>query len=958
MKRLLVILFLLSAVLPLAAQKRQNRQQQPTDSLVRLMSAQSAELIQENNRNYRKVIGPARFLHNKTYLICDTAYWDVDVHFIQAFGHVRILQDETVLTSEKLDYYIDDDLAQFRGTLVQLQDKDRNTLRTRHLDYNTKDSVAIFKNGGAMRDKDGQLIESNNGSYDSKTKIFHFKGNVNMFTDSVFVKTEELVYQGNTSLATFDYGVDIWKNANMLSARRGEYNRNEEIFHFFDEVHGLTDKQEGWADTLHFNKISQDIELHGNVQVTDDSRKVSGLGEHIWYVDSLDLLTMSVDATIIAEMEDENNKTKPRDTLYMAADKIVRHSVARGDLSETLVKDSQKRLSDLDVDPVSAYRKKASEEAQKKADEEARKRDEAMGKKTTEPAAKQAKPKEETVKPPEEKPADQPAADPSDNNPPSDSGDPAQDDPQASAPSDSARTEAKDTSKISFIKAVGKVRVFKSDMQARCDSLLYSDLDSLALLYIDPVVWNEGNRQYVSDSITVVIQDSRMKKASLMSNAFITIQEDSVSFDQIRGAEMMAYFDSATVLQRFDALGGASAVFYLEENDALATVNKVESKMLSAYFKDGEIQRIYYFENPHNDAYPTVQLPHDDRQMKGFRWDPDKRPTGMVDITPYKPRQSERIAYEARPQAKFPQTEKYFPGYMKEVYDGLAARDSAQRASRRMRDSLELDKPRVTPPPDTVSLDVPEVPDSSDTTRVNAPEVPEEEQLTPEEKTAEISPEPGNEQPDTQEEAIQPVTGTDLPVMDPHVADSIARVKAYKDSIRAEQRALKAARDSVKAVQDSIQAAKDALLAMKKAVRDSVRQVKEAKREAKWAELDRKDAIKDSIKTAKKLAKYRKEVARKLEIRDKEAAREQARLDKYIQHFEKIKARRDERAAKHPERARKKAEAELKKALKAQAAADKKAAKEQAAEEKKAAKVQAEAEKKAAKTAKTETKSK
>ena len=27
-------------------------------------------------------------------------------------------------------------------------------------------------------------------------------------------------------------------------------------------------------------------------------------------------------------------------------------------------------------------------------------------------------------------------------------------------------------------------------------------------------------------------------------------------------------------------------------------------------------------------------LRKDDRQMKGFRWDPDKRPTGMIDITP------------------------------------------------------------------------------------------------------------------------------------------------------------------------------------------------------------------------------------------------------------------------------------------------------------------------------------
>ena len=983
MKRLLVILFLLSAVLPLGAQKRQ-KGQQPTDSLVRLMSAQSAELIQEKGRNYRKVIGPARFLHNKTYLICDTAYWDVDIHIIKAFGHVRILQDETVLTSEKLDYFIDDDLAQFRGTVVQLQDKERNTLRTRYLDYNTKDSVAIFKNGGAMRDKDGQLIESNNGSYDSKTKIFHFQGNVNMFTDSVFVKTEELVYQGNTSLATFDYGVDIWRNANMLSARRGEYDRNAELFHFYDEVHGLTEKQEGWADTLHFNKLTQDIELHGNVQITDDEHRVSGMGEDVWYVDSLDLLTMSVDATIIAELEDENNKAKPRDTLYMAADRIVRHSVPRCDLSPGQVKDSDKRKSDLQVDPVSAYRKKAYEEAKKKADEEARKRDEAMGKKTPEQGGspESTEPKEQGPKPkpdpkPKEKTEEKPAG--------SDAAAAPADSAQTATPKDTTNVEPpKDTTKISFIKAVGSVRVFKSDMQARCDSLLYSDLDSLALLYLDPVVWNEGNRQYVSDSIAIVVEDSRMKKANLMSNAFITIQEDSLCFDQIRGAEMMAFFDSTNALERFDALGGASAVFYLEENDALATVNKVESKMLSAYFEKGEIQRIYYFEKPHNDAYPTVQLPNDDRQMKGFRWDPDKRPTGMVDITPYKPRLSERAAYEAKPQAKFPQTEKYFPGYMKEVYAGLAARDSAQRASRRMRDSLELDKPRVLPQPDTAAtvppaLDTAVTVPPADTAAVQAPELPEEKELTPEEKPEEETPETGPEEetqpiekpesgaqepgekpakpagkpgkPEVEGEGLpgEEAPGVEAPTIDPHVADSIARAKAARDSLRNVQMAIKAARDSARAVRDSIQAAKDLEQALKQAFRDSVRQVREAKHEARWAELDRRDAIKDSIRTAKKLAKYRKEVARKLEIRDKEAAREQARLEKYIRHYEKIKAKRDEREAKHPERALKKAEDERKKILKAEAAAEKKAAKAQAAAEKKAAK---NAEKKAQEAAK------
>ena len=915
-KRLLAALLLLSAALRLTAQ---NNRQQPTDSLVRLMSAQSAELIQENNRNFRKVIGPARFLHNKTYLICDTAYWDVDIHIIQAYGHVRILQDETVLTSEKLDYYIDEDLAQFRGTLVQLQDKDRNTLRTRYLDYNTKDSVAIFKRGGAMRDKDGQLIESKNGSYDSKTKIFRFDGNVNMFTDSVFVRTEDLTYYGNTSQAVFDYGVDIWRNADMLSARRGDYDRDAELFHFYEDVHGMTKTQESWADTLHFNKLTQDFELHGNVQVTDDERKVSGFGEHIWYVDSLDRLTMSVDATIIAEVEDENNKTKPRDTLYMAADRIVRHSVARCDLSEGQLQGSEKRKADLDLDPVSTYRQKAGEEAKKKAEEKERELQKAQGKKVDDkPAPSEPKEKKDAGKKepePDKTPAPDGDAAPEDGSAPEDAS-------GADGPRDSTQTAGppKDTTRISFIKAVGKVRVFKSDMQARCDSLLYSDLDSLALLYLDPIVWNEGNRQYVSDSITVVVQNQRMRKASLQSNAFITIQEDSVSFDQIRGTEMMAYFDTATVLERFDALGGASAVFFLEENDALATVNKVESKMLSAYFEKGEIQRIYYFDNPHNDAYPTVQLPHDDRQMKGFRWDPDLRPTGGADITPYVPRPSERLSYEERPQAKFPQTEIYFPGYMKEVYAGLAARDSAQRASRRMRDSLQLDKPRVVPPDTTGGLQPP-----MDSTQLVPPPAPEEE--TPEEQAPseqpaaapEVSPAPltppsgegapaGGEAPGAGTEAPEPESAgppavqPEQPPVDPHVADSVARARAARDSVLAIQAAERAVRDSIRAVQDSIRAEKEALAALKKAQRDSVRAVRNEKREAHWAELDARDAARDSVKQARKLARYRKVVARKLEIRDREAARERSRMNKYIRHYEKVKARREARAARRPKK--------------------------------------------------------
>ena len=59
-KVLLPILLLLS-VIPLYAQQETER-----DSLVRLIEAKAASLEDTNGVQYRKVIGPARFLHNDT----------------------------------------------------------------------------------------------------------------------------------------------------------------------------------------------------------------------------------------------------------------------------------------------------------------------------------------------------------------------------------------------------------------------------------------------------------------------------------------------------------------------------------------------------------------------------------------------------------------------------------------------------------------------------------------------------------------------------------------------------------------------------------------------------------------------------------------------------------------------------------------------------------------------------
>lgn len=845
----------------LAATVSAYAQQDQTDSLVVLLSSKSAQMVDVEGASYRKVVGPARFLHNNTYLLCDTALWNVETRIIEAWGNVSILQEETVLTSEKLTYVIDDDLAQFRGTLVQLEDKDHNTLRTRYLDYNTKDSLAIFQHGGAMRDKDGQIIESQTGTYDSKVKRFTFKDKVNMFTDSVFVKTNTLDYESDKNLATFGYGTNAWQKDNMLSSDSGWYNREKEVFFFTNNVHVMTDSQEGWCDSLYFYRNSSDVEMLGNAQVTDTTRNVFALAGRIQYADTLSKVTLTREPAVITETTDQAGV---KDTVYLGADKLVYYTMQMWQIAESAVQNAQKRLEVLEQDPVTAFRRKAAEEAAKAAAEAAK------NDPNYRPPQKQKTPDQTPEQPSVPAPVAPAPVAPADSLAVSDtlamsdtlaladtlavSDTLAVTDSLAVADSlavtdslavaDTVAVEPpKDSTRIGFLEALRNVRIYRKDMQVACDSLVYADLDSLARMYINPVIWQEKVRQYSADSLFVAVTQGGLEKASLMGNAFIAIQEDTVHYDQIKSTEMMAYFDDKGGLRRFDALGGASALFYIEENDELATVNKAESKMLSATFKDGELQRVYYFEDAKNDGYPVVQLAPEEMYFKGFEWQEDRRPADRNAVTPLSLRPSQRLKYASRPRAKFTQTDKYFPGYMSDIYLQIKVRDSLRVVREREAEIAKAAAERQARLDSLNRLD--------SLARVDS--------LAKVDSLARV--------------------------------DSLAKVDTVKTLPVVDS--LKVSTDSV-AVKDSAVVAKvltpKEIKALKKAEKQKAREAAKKKRqeakEARWAELDRRDAEKQKAKEEKALERQRKKKRKALETAAREAEKDAAVLERYVKRYE------------------------------------------------------------------------
>lgn len=834
-KRLTAVLALLAvSVISFA----QNTSQ--TDSLVRLQKATSLELIQKEGLDYRKAVD-ATFLHNGTYLICDTALWNVDSKTIECEGNVQLIQEETILTSERLNYLIDEDLAQFRGNLVQLANKKNNILRTRNLDYNTRDSIAFFRGGAAMQDEDGQIIESDSGTYESARRYFTFVGNVNMFTDSVFVKTSRLEYDSEGDMARFVSPVDFWQEDNMLSAGEGWYDHNREVFFFRKRVHGLTKEQESWSDSLYFYKNFNNVLMLGDAQVQDTTRNVSALADYIFYEDSLSRVTLRRKAAVAIK----NEQSEKVDTVYCGADALVYETIRKCDIPDADVKEAEKRFTEIMDDAVEAFRKRSAEEREAEIQ---RRIQEAEEEGTILPglansryaAAAAAAAESEDSSPaaaPLGKPGPQPSAKGGRALTPVDKGGPVPADIPAPAdtlasPVDSLASVAPlDTTKIGFLQGIGNVRIFKSDMQVYCDSLRYTDLDSIARFYNNPIVWNEEVRQYTSDSLFVLVKGGKVDRASLISNAFIACEENETYYDQIKGTDVVAFFGEQNELRRFDALGGVTARFYLKENDVIATVNVVECKMMSATLKDGNLERVNDYTAAKNDAFPVVQLPDKEHRLKGFDWRPDQRPKSKDDVTSLEVKPSERRSYESRPRAVFTQTGIYFPGYMDGVYTKIEESKIRRNTPRQTVDPLPA-------PSDSLSV-VPEpLPAAADTTA-------------------------------SVEESL------------PVVTDSLSVVS---DSLSVVVDSLSVTAPEPETV-DPRQERRDE--------REQARRLRIARRDAIWAEKDAADAAKAEAKAQKELEKKREKTRKQYIKQCEQDAEDAAKLQKYVEKYRKQKEKKD-----------------------------------------------------------------
>lgn len=178
--------------------------------------------------------------------------------------------------------------------------------------------------------------------------------------------------------------------------------------------------------------------------------------------------------------------------------------------------------------------------------------------------------------------------------------------------------------------AYHKVKFFKNDLQGKCDSLIYTTVDSIMKLFGHPVLWSDEN-QLTADSIKLTTGSKSLKTLELIGTGFIVSQEDSLRYNQIRGKYMKGFFKDNKIV-RVNIEGNGQTIYYAKDKNVLKAVNRADCSDLHIFLKDNQLDRIVFLTKPEASLYPLDKIDVKQLKLKDFNWRNTERPIQFKDI--------------------------------------------------------------------------------------------------------------------------------------------------------------------------------------------------------------------------------------------------------------------------------------------------------------------------------------
>jgi len=561
------------------------------DQEIKILHADYTLIEMSPGKELKILFGQVQLFHDSSFLYCDSAR--IEGLQVAAYGQVVIRQNDTVqIFADSLRYNGQLKTADLFGEVILVNGS--QSLYTKKLHYDLNHSAASYSTPATLKSKT-TMLKSQRGQYFVKENMAHFAGQVQLSDPEIQLKSDSLLFNTKTQTAYFVAPTLIEKKDRKIYCESGYYDVDDQKAEFkgnpqfqeqdrkasaqtmlydgrlheiilLDQVKYVSHKDRLEGDSLYYNEDTRLMTLLGKGSITTENGTIQS-SKKLVYNDSSGVFTTLGRATL----QDSTNQLEAD---HIFTEEGTGNLMAKGNVQWL------DTLNDASILCDSMHLDKANN------------RITAIGE-GRQPLFKSFHNTTDTL----------------------------------FLKADTLIAYQADTSsKAKSIEAYHEVSVYRSDLQARCDSLTYNEKDSLFTLYDKPVIWSDTS-QFFADTIKLLQSGNHIKSLFLIQNAMIVNSPDLKYFNQIKGRRVRADFDSSD-LEIVDVAGNAEAVYYILDDDhAYIGVNKIICSNILVRFGNNKVDRIYFYTAPNGTMHPMRHTDHEALKLKGFKWLTAERPT-------------------------------------------------------------------------------------------------------------------------------------------------------------------------------------------------------------------------------------------------------------------------------------------------------------------------------------------
>ncbi len=526
---------------------------------------------------------------------------------VYAYGNVIIQQGDSLqVFTDTLYYTKATDIADLVGEVALRQGSKQ--LWTKGLTYHLGERFGEYHQGGIMVDKDLQM-SSKRGIYYARDESILFKDSVIVLHPKFNLAADSMTYLSAQSLVKFTGPTTIYTDKAKIYCESGFYNIDTQMAEFNQQAQYLGDQKKATADTIRYLTNSGEVTMLGNVHVKEQEKYISG--SSLRYSENTGELSI-----------------KGEPAIYIDS---TNHKVQRSEGAEIFYNEKTKQMTIMGGGQISEGSTLLSYDHFNY--DEATGNGKAEGHVILRDTVSEFGVMADIL--------DRSGTDESSffyGSQGSDNralfysivdGDTLFIGADTLAMLNQIDTTTLDTSRI--IRAYHDVRLFKSDMQGRTDSLVFQGRDSVFNFFGRPVLWTDTT-QFSADSMAMSLVNKKIHDITLTHQALIISELLTLYYNQIKGKQIITEFDSSKVKDMW-VLGNAESIYYTQDDhDAFIGVNQTICSKMYFTFLHGQIQLLKYYGENTSSMVPMGEADHNLLRLEGFRWRPEERPQSLADV--------------------------------------------------------------------------------------------------------------------------------------------------------------------------------------------------------------------------------------------------------------------------------------------------------------------------------------